>query len=202
MAQEIYDSTPHVGENLLGLTTPEQINEAEAKGVIEGEKFIINLDENIRISASLLLQVNKISFGNIYAWAGKWRDQSVQVDTFLPPEPAQIPNLIYQFTDELNHKIDNSVTIDSQVTTLAYCHHKLVFIHPFNNTNGRTSRLFTNLVAYKFGYADINLYFRTGEKRKIYIEAIRKADAYDYALLEDLIKKELTLFGTDNRKID
>ncbi|NNM95639.1 MAG: hypothetical protein HKL88_09310, partial [Bacteroidia bacterium] len=97
-----------MGENLLGLITPEQINEAEAKGVIEGEKYIINLDENVKISASIVLQINKISFGNLYPWAGKWRDKSVQVGAFLPPEPGQIPNLIYQFTDELNYKIAKS----------------------------------------------------------------------------------------------
>lgn len=202
MAQEINDTTPEVNENLLGLTTPEEINEAEAKGVIEGEKYIINLEENIKISANLILQINKVAFGNLYAWAGKWRDKSVQVGTLLPPEPSQILNFIYQFTDELNYKIDNSTTVDTQVNTLAYCHHKLVFIHPFNNTNGRTARLLTNLIAYKFGYADINLYFRTGEKRKTYIEAIRKGDSYDYSLLEELIRKELTLFGARNGKID
>jgi cell filamentation protein len=202
MSEEIGDNTPEVGDNLLGLTTAEQINEAEAKGVIEGEKYIIGLEENVKISPSLILQINKVAFGNIYAWAGKWRNTLVQVGTFLPPEPAQIPNLIYQFADELNYKIESSTTKDNQVNILAYCHHRLVFIHPFNNTNGRTARLLTNLMAYKFGYADINLYFRTGEKRKIYIEAIRKADAYDFSLLEDLIRKELISFGADNGEIN
>ncbi len=193
------DNTPEAGDNLLGLTTSDQINEAEAKGVIEGEKFIIKLDENVEISASLILQINKIAFGSLYAWAGKWRDKTVQVGAFLPPEPAQIPNLMYQFADELKYKLMHSNDKELQVNTLAYCHHRMVYIHPFNNTNGRTARLLTNLVAYKFGYADINLYHRTGEKRKTYIEAIRLADAHNYSLLQDLIRSELTLFGSGNK---
>jgi cell filamentation protein len=199
MATTNDDNTPEVGDNLLGLTTPEQINEAEAKGVIEGEKFILKLDEDIEISANLILQINKVAFGYLYGWAGTWRDKKVQVGAFLPSDPVQIPNLMYQFADELKYKIVNSLDKEAHVTTLAYCHHRMVYIHPFNNTNGRTARLLTNLVAYKFGYADINLYHRTGEKRKIYIEAIRMADEHNYTLLQNLIRSELTLFGSGNK---
>ncbi|MGP8215599.1 MAG: hypothetical protein ACLQQ4_08560 [Bacteroidia bacterium] len=105
MAAKSNNNTPEAGENMLRLTTAEQINEAEVKGVIEGEKFILTLDENIEISASLLLQINKVAFGHLYAWAGKWRDKLVQVGAFLPPEPKQIPNLIYQFADAHNYSL-------------------------------------------------------------------------------------------------
>lgn len=145
-------NTPSIDDNLLGLTTNEQINEAEAKGVIEGEKFLLGLDENITISAALILQINKITFGPIYEWAGKFRNTTVKVGSFIPPEPHQIPNLMYQLADELNHQLKYIIDESTLVRALAYCHHRIVFIHPFNNGNGRTARLLTNLLAYKNGY--------------------------------------------------
>jgi cell filamentation protein len=94
--------TPSVEDNLLGLTTSEQINESEASGVIEGEKLLLGLDEHVDITTSLILKIHEVTFGHLYTWAGKWRNVSVKVGVFIPPEPQQIPNLMYQFTDELN----------------------------------------------------------------------------------------------------
>lgn len=186
--------TPSAEDNLLGLTTAEQINECEAQGVIEGEKFLLGLDENVEITSALILQIHKTTFGHLYPWAGKWRDVSVKVGAFVPPDPTRIPNLIYQFADELSYRIAHSPSEALLVSTLSYCHYKIVYIHPFNNGNGRTARLLTNLIAYKHGYRDINIYHRTGEKRKSYIEAIRLADKNDFTMLEGLIRKELARF--------
>ena len=186
--------TPPIEENLLGLTTSDAVNEEEAKGVIEGEKFLLGLEVDVEISASLLLDLHKIAFGHLYDWAGKWRQVEVTVGKHTPPVPNRIPNLIYQFMDELNHRISMINNEDDLPKVLAYTHHQIVFIHPFNNGNGRTARLFTNLIAYKHGYRDINIYFRSGEKREIYINAVREADKGNYKVLEDLIRAELACF--------
>jgi len=159
------------------------------------EKSKSSQHENRRqISTALILQINKVTFGHLYEWAGRFRNTTVKVGAFIPPEPHQVPNLMYQLADELNHQLKYTETEDRLVGTLAYCHHRMVFIHPFNNGNGRTARLLTNLLAYKNGYKDLNLYYRSGEKREVYIKAIRSADKNDFALLEELIRKELVRF--------
>jgi cell filamentation protein len=77
---------------------------------------------------------------------------------------------------------------------LAYAHHRLVAIHPFTNGNGRTARLFTNLLAYSYGYQEVVLYQReVGEARTQYLAAIRQADAYDLRALQGLISAQLRL---------
>lgn len=65
-------------------------------------------------------------------------------------------------------------------------------IHPFTNGNGRTARLFTNLLAYGYGYQEVVLYQREpGQGRTEYLHAIRQADAYDLRPLQQLISAQL-----------
>ena len=75
-------------------------------------------------------------------------------------------------------------------------HHRLVAIHPFVNGNGRTARLFTNLLAYNYGYQNVVLYHReNGEGRARYLHAIRRADAFDLGPLRALISAQLRPLG-------
>ena len=79
---------------------------------------------------------------------------------------------------------------------LAYAHHRLVSIHPYTNGNGRTARLFTNLLAYDYGCQDVVLYHREhGAGRAEYLQAIRQADAHDLVPLQALISAQLRPLG-------
>lgn len=51
-----------------------------------------------------------------------------------------------------------------------------------------------NLIALKFGYRPLKLYYREGENRKLYIDAMKSADNGDFSRLSDLIAKELNAF--------
>lgn len=51
-----------------------------------------------------------------------------------------------------------------------------------------------NIVAMKFGYKPLELYFREGESRKIYIGAMKSADDGNFENLTALISEELTTF--------
>ena len=69
---------------------------------------------------------------------------------------------------------------------LAFAHHRLVAIHPFVNGNGRTARLFTNLLAYT-GCGLVP----PGEWSTQYLQAIRQADDYKLLPLQTLISAQL-----------
>jgi cell filamentation protein len=193
MTKENTSWTPSPEDNLLGLTDKDKINQLEAKGIANAEFHIFNLDENIEFSSTLILEIHKIAFGELYDWAGKWRTTVVTVGQIEPPDPAKIPNLMYQYFDDLNFKVSHSKIKSEHIQTLAYGHYEFVRIHPFNNGNGRTGRLVMNLMALKFGYQPLELYFREGESRSKYIEALRQADKGDIDSLKILIERELTV---------
>ncbi len=72
-------------------------------------------------------------------------------------------------------------------------HHRLVFIHPFANGNGRHARLMADLILEKifnttaFSWGGVSL-AKPGQIRKEYIDALRLADDHDYSLLLKFVR--------------
>lgn len=186
--------TPSPDDNKLGLIDKNLINEHEAKGIAAAELFVFGLDSDTQFSTQLLLKIHRIAFEELYDWAGKWRTTQVTVGQLATPDPSQVLQLIYQFIDNLNFKINNSTTTQQHLECLAFAHYEFVRIHPFNNGNGRTGRIVMNLVALKFGYQPLELYHREGDSRKIYIDAMKSADKGNFEALTTLIRKEMTAF--------
>ena len=186
--------TPSPDENKLGLTDKNLMNEYEAKGIAAAELFVFGLDSDTPFSTQLLLEIHSIAFSELYDWAGKWRTTQVVVGQLTPPDPTQVLQLMYQFIDNLNFKINNSTTTQEHLEILIFAHYEFVRIHPFNNGNGRTARILMNLVALKFGYRPLELYHREGDSRKIYIDAMKSADKGTFEPLTTLIRKEMTAF--------
>ena len=104
--------TPFPDDNLLGLTDKNLLNEYEAKGIAKAELYVFALDTEIEISTTLILDIHKTAFEELYDWAGKWRNVNVAVGQLTPPQPTQIIHLMYQFINNLNYKIAVSKTQD------------------------------------------------------------------------------------------
>jgi cell filamentation protein len=186
--------TPFPDDNLLGITDKNQINEIEANGIANAELFIFELDSEIEISTTLILEKHKIAFGKLYDWAGKWRITEVIVGQLIPPKPTMILQAMYQFIDNLNFKISIVKNRAEHIDCLVYAHYEFINIHPFNNGNGRTGRILMNIIALKLGYRPLELYYREGESRKYYIQAMKDADNGNYEKLILLISEELVSF--------
>ncbi len=183
-------------DNLLGLTDKDALNEQEALGVATVERYLLEeLDYPVDLSVTLVQELHRRAFRHLYDWAGQWRRTVPNVGAYLPPPAARVPQLLYEFIDELRHRqslLRTTPSADQVAELLAYAHHRLVAIHPFTNGNGRTARLFTNLLAYNYGYQEVVLYQRAvGEARMCYLAAIRQADEYDLRGLQALISAQL-----------
>jgi cell filamentation protein len=186
--------TPSPDDNKLDLTDKNLINEYEAKGIAAAELFVFELDSETEISLQLLFEIHRIAFSELYDWAGTLRTTSVTVGQLTPPEPPKVLQLMYQFIDNLNFKIHNAKNLQDHIDCLTFAHYEFIRIHPFNNGNGRTGRILMNIVALKFGYKPLELYYREGDSRKIYIDAMKWADNGNIEPLATLIIKELTTF--------
>jgi Fic-DOC domain mobile mystery protein B len=72
-------------------------------------------------------------------------------------------------------------------------HHRLVFIHPFSNGNGRHARLMADLILEKLFTTEV---FSWGgeslanhnKTRDEYIKALKMADEHDYSLLLEFVR--------------
>jgi len=180
-------------DNLLGITDYNQINELEAKGIGLAEMLLFEMNTELIISVDTILSLHRRVFEGLYDWAGKWRTIQVNVGNLELPLPFQVPNLMYQFLDNLNFKISIAKSLEDHIDCLAYTHYEFVKIHPFNNGNGRLGRILMNIVALKFGYSPLKLYSRDGDSRNEYIRALREADNGSFSNLRNLINKELRI---------
>ncbi|AMJ64576.1 Fic family protein [Hymenobacter sp. PAMC 26628] len=184
------------GDNLLGLTDRHLLDEAEAEGLIRAENYLYDLPEETEFTVALLLDLHRVAFGRVYEWAGHYRRSNPNVGDFLPPAFQQVPTLLYQFAEEVQHRQQSTRTEAELAALLAYAHHRFVAIHPFTNGNGRTARLLTNFLAFRYGYQEVELYQRAaGEGREVYLHAIKAGNSLDYRALEQLISTQLRLFA-------
>lgn len=142
-------------------TTPINRDEKEIKGY----RYVLNLvHENfdyIPLKPNYILQLHKelykfleVSFG------GKFKDSPNEIAAvypdgrrkliFKPLEPYETPEAIKDICEEYDKAV-NYLHLDPLIVIPIFVHDFLC-IHPFNDGNGRMSRLLTTLLLYKSGY--------------------------------------------------
>ena len=108
--------------------------------------------------------------------AGELRSKPVQVGQHIPPQDRQeVERYLKQFSELLN---PDSLALPSKLLGLASSHHRLLWIHPFADGNGRVARLFTLAYMVKCGL-DVNLWTVTrafARERKRYDTQLALAD--------------------------
>lgn len=72
---------------------------------------------------------------------GQWRQSSVIVGQHVPPEHQDLPALLQDFCKTYH---PNKFSGDRKLIAVMAAHHRLAWIHPFMDGNGRVGRLFTD----------------------------------------------------------
>lgn len=142
-------------------TTPKNRNEQEIAGYRDVLNIIHESFDAIPISQNYILQLHKILYNHMNnPMAG--RTKSVQnyisaaypdghVETlFTPLPPYETPQALDRICEEYNRVIGN-MEIEPLIAIPIFIHDFLC-IHPFNDGNGRMSRLLTTLLLYRSGF--------------------------------------------------
>jgi Fic-DOC domain mobile mystery protein B len=128
-------------------------------------------------SDGYIRKLHRKMFEETWKWAGQYR---VTEKTIGVPV-HEIRERLMELLGDVRYWIENS-TYPPDETAVRF-HHRLVFIHPFPNGNGRHARLMADVLVMKLGrpafsWGSANL-VREGEARTRYLEAIRAADHGD-----------------------
>jgi Fic-DOC domain mobile mystery protein B len=125
-------------------------------------------------------------FGNVWEWAGKFR----QIELSIGIKAYQVPSALKELADDIEFW-DKHKTFDIHETA-ARIHHKAVQIHPFQNGNGRWSRMLANIYLRQHGSMPVkwqeDLLAKENPKRDEYIQALKAADNGDYSTLIEMHK--------------
>lgn len=109
-------------------------------------------------------------------WAGHYRQSNVFITgtDHIPPDASAVPSTMAQL---INWFARNRRKLHP-IELAAHLHHRLVFIHPFLDGNGRTARLLMNVVLMRKGYP---LAIILKNDRKKYYQVLQQADKDNYS---------------------
>lgn len=188
-------------DTAFGIISRKELLPLELDGTKRGLEYIHKLlkDNNKSdITPEFVLDLHKVSFGWIFPdWAGKYRTIRVEFSGKETVMPYQIPEMIENLCADLKVRLmslntrDNNY-IDQIVELAAWFQHGFVWIHPFQDYNGRIARMLTILIFLSLNLPAIEIKADGGSDRKKYLEAMYAADDGNYSKLEDLISKALT----------
>lgn len=182
-------------ETAFGILPRSKLVELEKEGVKKAQQYILKLSENkTKITPQLICDIYNEGFGFIFPdWAGKFRIVDVTVGEYEPPHYSKVPELIKNLCDDLEEKLKHIPSSQKEeqflaqvISLLAWFQHRFVWIHPFNDYNGRLARLLTNLLALKLGLTILIIKAETGRDRELYIKAVKAADQLNYSKLESI----------------
>jgi len=133
-----------------------------------------------------LQQLHYEMFGNVWDWAGKFRhvELSIGIKAYL------VPTALKELADDITYWNKNKTfDIYERATRI---HHRAVQIHPFQNGNGRWSRMLANIYLRQNGSMPVkwqeDLLAKENPKRDEYIKALKSADDGDYLNLIEMHK--------------
>ncbi|NCO01691.1 MAG: mobile mystery protein B [Epsilonproteobacteria bacterium] len=133
-----------------------------------------------------LSKLHEEMFGNVWDWAGKFR----QVELSIGIKAYQVPTALKELADDIAFW-DTHKTFDIYEMA-ARIHHRAVQIHPYKNGNGRWSRMLANIYLRQNGSMPVkwqeDLLSKENPKRDAYIQALKVADNGDYSALIEMHK--------------
>lgn len=166
-------------------TTPQNRNEQEILGYRAVLEMIHENFEYMPISANIVLQLHKQLYSFLpTSFGGKFKTTSNEIAEihsdgsvvvrFKPLESYETPNAVDSLCRAYN-RIISSGDVDPLVVIPTFIHDFLC-IHPFNDGNGRMSRILTTLLLYKNGYVVgkyISLEKKINENKNEYYDALQ-----------------------------
>jgi len=187
-------------ETAFGIIPRSELVPLEIEGIKKAWDFVLKKNENgkISITPNLIKEIHSVGFGWIFPkMGGEYRKIEVKVSKHNPPKFFLIPQLMVDFSSDLQirikhlPKIENEKFLDEVISLVAWAHHKFLWIHPFADYNGRVGRLLNSIILLKLNLPPVELKVETMSGRKKYVEALQFADNHDYSKLEKIIKNAI-----------
>ena len=189
-------------------TSPKNRNEQEIAGYRDVLNIIHESFDAIPITQNYILQLHKILYSHMNnPVAG--RTKTVQnyisatypdghVETlFTPLAPFETPEALDKICEEYNRVIGN-MELEPLIAIPVFIHDFLC-IHPFNDGNGRMSRLLTTLLLYRNGFyvgKYISLEAKIAKNKDLYYSALAASQSGWHEGSEDVVPFMKYMLGT------
>lgn len=168
---------------------PKTRDEEEISGYRDALKTIHENYEYISVTSGYILQLHKILYGysaksiggrfkNVQNYISEIRSDGTAVTRFTPLAPYETPGAIDDLCENYNKAIDSGA-VDPLILIPTFISDFLC-IHPFNDGNGRMSRLLTTLLLYRSGYVVgryVSLESKIEKTKETYYDVLKDVSA-------------------------
>ncbi len=189
-------------------TTPKNRSEREIAGYRDVLNVIHENSEYIPITQNYILQLHKIMFSHLdTSHAGKTKNTQNYISAcyadghskvlFTPLSPFETPAALDRICEEYNRVIGNAEV--EPLLVIPTFIHDFLCIHPFNDGNGRMSRILTTLLLYRSGFyvgKYISLEAMIAKNKTLYYETLDEAGYNWHTGEEDILPFVKYLLGT------
>lgn len=173
-------STPLAEEEKEGLipswlTFRHELNAVEQENILLAEQWAFSSRKREILTEKFIRDLHKRMFGKVWKWAGTFRQtaRNIGVDAWkITPD-------LRMLLEDTCYWIAHQTYPPDEIA--ARFHHRLVWIHPFPNGNGRMARLMTDVLLTtqlqqpRFSWGSANL-VDISQTRQQYVQALRAAD--------------------------
>ena len=121
-------------------------------------------------------QIYHTVLGNVDGTKGEYRKGTVFAGQTTFVNYVKIPTLILELIEDIKNNLKNKLSTLEQLIFSFKIHYELVYIHPFYDGNGRTSRLLMNAIQ---AYFDLPLAIVFSEDKVDYIQSLIDAKQQD-----------------------
>lgn len=180
-------------------TVPRNRDEQEIAGYRDALNIIHENFDAIPITRNYILQLHKVLYSHMNnPMAGQTKSVQNYISAtypdghtetlFTPLAPFETPEALDRICDEYNRVIGNMEA--EPLIVIPIFIHDFLCIHPFNDGNGRMSRLLTTLLLYRNGFyvgKYISLEAKIAKNKDLYYAALRQAQEGWHEGTEDAV---------------
>ena len=159
------------------ISTQAQLNEWEQANILDGVQWALRQVRRELLDEQFLRQLHQRMFGRTWHWAGQYRQSDKNIGVDHRQIQVRLRDLLEDVRTQIGYR-----AYGADELALRF-HHRLVWIHPFANGNGRHARLAADLLvarlgqpAFTWGGASL---VAAGDVRQAYLAALRSADGRD-----------------------
>lgn len=189
-------------------TTPHNRDEQEIAGYRDALNIIHESFDAIPVTQNYILQLHKIMYSHMNnPMAGRTKNVQNYITAtypdghteilFTPLEPYETPEALDRICEEFNKVIGN-MELEPLIAIPVFIHDFLC-IHPFNDGNGRMSRLLTSLLLYRCGFyvgRYISLEAKIAKNKDLYYSALSESQTGWHEGTEDAVPFIKYILGT------
>jgi Fic-DOC domain mobile mystery protein B len=159
------------------LATKRDLDQWEYRNILEARSWALDsrrLGRSNPLTESYIRELHFRMFNQTWRWAGRFRTSNQNLGIPF----GQICEQLAQLLGDAGFWVENK-TFDIQEIAVRF-HHRIVWIHPFPNGNGRHARLIADVIAMKWGCEPFSWgpsdLIAAGAARDEYIKALKTAD--------------------------